>query len=100
MATKKAIETAPKKATKAAAKSPAKSPVKAVAPDTAAKPAAKLTAKKIAATGESASPKTVAGKTATHEEIAALAHQFWVEGGRQHGAHQSDWQRAEEALKS
>ena len=36
--------------------------------------------------------------TASHEEIARLAHQFWAERGHQHGRHEDDWFRAEQTL--
>ena len=34
----------------------------------------------------------------THEQIAALAHRFWAEGGYQHGRAAEDWHRAEQEL--
>lgn len=34
----------------------------------------------------------------THEQIAALAHRFWNERGRQHGHDAEDWLRAEHEL--
>jgi hypothetical protein len=34
----------------------------------------------------------------THEQIAALAHRFWAEGGFQHGHDAEHWLRAEQAL--
>lgn len=44
-------------------------------------------------------PKAAAvAKSASHEEIAALAHRFWTERGRQHGHDAEDWLRAEQAL--
>lgn len=36
----------------------------------------------------------------TQEEIAALAHSYWVARGYQHGSHEEDWLRAEQELKS
>jgi hypothetical protein len=33
-----------------------------------------------------------------HEDIATLAYQFWEEGGRNHGNHEEDWQRAEKQI--
>ena len=38
-------------------------------------------------------------KAATHEEIAALAHKFWLERGGHHGSDAEDWARAEKELK-
>lgn len=84
MATKKATGTAEKKATtKSAAKTPAKS--------TAAKASTK------AASKTAASPER---KAPSHQEIAELAHQYWVERGRPHGSHEQDWRRAEETLRN
>lgn len=37
-------------------------------------------------------------KNTSHDEIARLAHQYWNERGRQHGRHEDDWYRAEQAL--
>jgi hypothetical protein len=34
----------------------------------------------------------------SQEEIATLAHRFWQERGGQHGHHEEDWLRAEQAL--
>jgi hypothetical protein len=83
MATKKAPATAEKKATtKTAAKSPAKS--------AAAKAPAKAASKKAAGAQQHAP---------SHQEIAQLAHQYWVERGRAHGGHHADWLRAEATLK-
>jgi DUF2934 family protein len=45
--------------------------------------------------GHSTEPTTVA-----REEIAALAHSYWLERGGQHGSHENDWFRAEQALKA
>lgn len=35
----------------------------------------------------------------THEEIARLAYQFWLERGCEHGHDLEDWKRAEEQLR-
>jgi hypothetical protein len=40
----------------------------------------------------------VSQMTASHEEIAHLAHRFWSERGQQHGSHEQDWFRAEQEL--
>jgi len=49
-----------------------------------------------------AAPRTKAAKVneiaVSHEEIAQLAHRFWAERGREHGSHEDDWFRAEQAL--
>ena len=84
MATKKAPGTAEKKATtKTAAKAPAKS--------AASKAPAKTASNKAAGTQQQHAP--------SHQEIADLAHQYWIERGRAHGGHESDWLRAEATLK-
>lgn len=38
-------------------------------------------------------------RTVTDEDIAALAHSYWVERGGQHGSDQEDWLRAERSLR-
>ncbi len=68
----------------------AKAPAK---PRTSAAPAKKATAKK-AAVG-----KPAAAKTPSREEIAQLAHRYFVERGGKNGADQQDWLRAERELK-
>jgi hypothetical protein len=40
----------------------------------------------------------VAPPAPSHAEIARLAYGYWEAGGRQHGAHQEDWYRAEREL--
>jgi hypothetical protein len=32
------------------------------------------------------------------DQVAMLAHQFWLERGQQHGHHEEDWLRAEQTL--
>jgi Protein of unknown function (DUF2934) len=62
-----------------------------------------------AAPTNGAAPKTAAPKkksttakatpiSVSREEIAMLAHRFWVERGGQHGSHEDDWIRAEREL--
>ncbi|HZS53473.1 MAG TPA: DUF2934 domain-containing protein [Bryobacteraceae bacterium] len=36
----------------------------------------------------------------THEDIAVLAHSYWVARGYAHGSCEEDWLRAERELKS
>ena len=36
---------------------------------------------------------------ASHEQIAQLAHRFWMERGNQHGSDAEDWFRAEQELR-
>jgi hypothetical protein len=38
-------------------------------------------------------------RAVTHEDIAALAHSYWLERGGQHGSDEDDWLRAEHALR-
>jgi hypothetical protein len=38
-------------------------------------------------------------RVVTHEEIAELAHSYWVERGYTHGSPHEDWHRAEQELK-
>jgi len=35
----------------------------------------------------------------THEQIAAVAYDLWVERGCPHGSHEEDWNHAEEQLR-
>jgi hypothetical protein len=64
----------------------------------AAKPvAAKPAAKKKAAPKTKITPVRTM-HAATHEEIARLAHRFWLERGGQHGFDADDWFRAEQML--
>jgi hypothetical protein len=60
-----------------------------------AKPAAKTT------TTRAAAAKTTKAKTPpTHDEIADLARQYWIEGGHREGHADQDWARAVEKLTS
>jgi len=68
----------------------AKAPAK---PGTSAA-SAKQTAAKKATVG-----KPPVGKTPSHEEIAQLAHRYFVERGGKNGADRQDWLRAERELK-
>jgi len=34
----------------------------------------------------------------SHEQVAMLAHKYWIERGYQHGHHEEDWLRAEHEL--
>jgi len=61
------------------------------------KKAVKKAAKKTAA--KKAPTKKAAMKVAaTHTDIAALAHKFYIERGGQHGSDAEDWLRAEKQL--
>ena len=35
----------------------------------------------------------------SREEIAKLAHKYWIESGRPHGKHEEHWFRAEQELR-
>ncbi|HVZ83382.1 MAG TPA: DUF2934 domain-containing protein [Terracidiphilus sp.] len=81
-------------------------------PDTVKKPAVrKPRAAAVKAQTAEPAPKAVPAKkkaaTKTNgkvtqmisrEEIAMLAHRFWLERGGQHGHHEEDWLRAEQTL--
>ncbi len=67
-------------------------------------------AKTTTPNGNGVAPKTAAPKKKTstakatpisvsREEIAMLAHRFWIERGGQHGSHEDDWVRAERELR-
>jgi len=36
----------------------------------------------------------------SYEQVAQLAHRFWIERGHQHGSDIDDWFRAEQELRS
>lgn len=66
-----------------------------------AKPAAKPKTTKTATVTElkKSAVKTAKAKTPpTHDEIAHLARQYWIEGGHREGHAEHDWQRAEQEL--
>jgi hypothetical protein len=82
------------------------------AKSTSAKPK-KTAAKKKSATAASADPikqnhhveatehahsRQNGHRPASQDEIARLAHQFWLERGHKHGHHIEDWYRAEKEL--
>lgn len=52
-----------------------------------------------------AAPKKKAGATnltemkPSNEQIAQLAHRYWLERGHRHGHHEEDWFRAEQELR-
>jgi hypothetical protein len=67
----------------------------------APKPAAKKKAAPKTATKAKVTPikKAKTSNTrVTHEEIAILAHNLWIERGGQHGHDADDWLRAEQTL--
>lgn len=76
-----------------------------------AKPRAATTGTKETTTPKAAAPKATTAKASTkkatensaprvptHEEIAHLARQYWVERGHVHGQDKQDWLRAEKEL--
>jgi hypothetical protein len=36
----------------------------------------------------------------SHDQVALLAHRFWIDRGRAHGRHEEDWFRAEQELRA
>jgi hypothetical protein len=67
---------------------------------------AKKTSAEIRSTGNKSSAKkpvaSANGKSGsiTHDQVALLAHRFWIERGRKHGHHEEDWFRAEQELRA
>lgn len=59
----------------------------------------KTTARKAPAKKTAAAADPVADRhTPTHQEIAQLAEQFWIERGRPDGSPEVDWLRARQTL--
>lgn len=58
----------------------------------------KAPARKTAAAVEEA--PVAEKRTPTHEEIAILAQQYWIERGRPFGSPEVDWLRAEATLQA
>lgn len=50
-------------------------------------------------TKSAAKPELVTKTAPAHEEIAELAHRFWLERGGHSGDPHQDWLRAEETLR-
>ena len=73
---------------------------KVAAAETKAAPKAKAAAKSATAAGvpEVAAAIVKASARPTHEQIAELAHSYYVERGWKHGFHEQDWFRAEQVL--
>ena len=46
-----------------------------------------------------AAPSNVTSIGVSREQIAELAHQLWLERGRQHGQDAADWLQAEQLLR-
>lgn len=62
--------------------------------------APRATATKKAAQAKKATQAKPAAMTASHEQIAQLAHLYWAERGHRHGSHEEDWYRAEQQILS
>ncbi len=62
-----------------------------------AKPRATTGTKKTTAKKQTVAEKVTA-TTPTHEEIALLAQQYWIERGQTDGQAEQDWLRAEQEL--
>jgi hypothetical protein len=73
-----------------APKKPRATAAKTVAPDGIAP--------KKAAAPKKKSPNPRVSVMVPHDEIAVLAHRFWIERGFQHGHDAEDWLRAEQQL--
>lgn len=71
-----------------------KATAKPKAPAKPRKTAAKKTGTNGAATNVTEMPMV------THDQVAMLAHRFWIERGHQHGFDAEDWFRAEQALRA
>lgn len=63
-----------------------------------AKPKATTAVKKATTKKKQTVSEKVIAATPTHEEIARLAEQYWIERGRQDGQAEQDWLRAEQEL--
>ena len=63
-----------------------------------AKPAAKTAKTTTKSSKPAASINTKAQTPPTHEEIAHLARQYWIEGGHRDGHAEQDWLRAVQEL--
>jgi hypothetical protein len=72
-----------------------KTPKKAATTATKSKASTKSGTKTAASNGHSSN---VMEFRVPHEQIAQLAHRYWIERGRQHGHHEEDWYRAEHEL--
>ncbi len=78
------------------------------APKAAAKPRkpAEKTATEARSTGNKSSVKKPVASangisgSITHDQVALLAHRFWIERDRAHGRHEEDWFRAERELRA
>jgi hypothetical protein len=91
-ATPKAAKTKGEDVVEARTKAPAK-PRKAAAPK---KTLASVTSIDI---NRESSPAPVAPSRVSTEQIAKLAHQYWLARGCQHGHDAEDWFRAEQELR-
>ncbi len=67
-------------------------------PKAPAKP--RKTATKKTVTNDAPTNVTQMPMPVSHEQVAVLAHQFWIERGHQHGFDAEDWFRAEQVLRA
>jgi Protein of unknown function (DUF2934) len=63
------------------------------------KTAAKKSANGMTADPVSSNGHALAQRSATHDEVASLAHAYWQDRGGKHGYHMEDWFRAEQELR-
>ncbi|HEV2645589.1 MAG TPA: DUF2934 domain-containing protein [Acidobacteriaceae bacterium] len=82
---------------RATAAAPKKAEAKVAEPKAAAKKPVDAQ-KPAAAQQRQTVAEKVTASTPTHDEIALLARQYWVERGHQDGQHEQDWLRAEQEL--
>jgi hypothetical protein len=64
-----------------------------------AKPRTKAASAETIAVKKATDGKPMTAKTPSREEIAQLAHRYFVERGGKNGADRQDWLRAERELK-
>lgn len=98
MSTEEIVKTPAKKKAAPKAKAAAETTVKAAK---VAKPRATKTAKAVEPVAVVAAVKAELKPipVPTHEEIAQLAVQYWIERGYEHGKAEQDWFRAEQELR-
>ncbi len=97
MSTEEIVKTPAPAKKKAAAKTAKPKAVKAAGAEAAARAPKAPRATKAKAKPAEAEVKAIS--VPTHEEIALLAMQYWIERGYEHGKAEQDWFRAEQELR-